>query len=89
MKFVDTTKKQNKYFKKIIFLIAIIMFLFFFCFLNIRMNNSFYLQQLSETVNLDSTLISHQYKPNSIDKFMQIKFGISKMKQSEIADQLG
>ena len=30
--FVDTTKQQNKYFKIVLFLIAIIMFLFFFCF---------------------------------------------------------
>ena len=33
--FVDTTKKQTKYFKIIIILIAIIMFLFFFVDINI------------------------------------------------------
>ena len=30
--FVDTTKKQNKYFKIIMFLIVITVFLFFFVF---------------------------------------------------------
>ena len=31
--FVDTTKKQNKYFKILTILIVIIVFLFFFCFI--------------------------------------------------------
>ena len=35
MIFVDVTKKQNKYFKTIMFSIAIIITLFFFFYLNI------------------------------------------------------
>ena len=33
--FVDNTKKQNKYFKLFLFLIAIIVFFFMFCFFKI------------------------------------------------------
>ena len=53
------------------------------------MNNSFSLLQIFKTGNLDSNLISRQYKLNLLTKFMQIKFENPKMKQSEIADQLG
>ena len=52
------------------------------------MNNSFTLQQISKTGNLDSNLISQQYILNLKAKFMQIKFENPKMKQSEIPDQL-
>ena len=38
------------------------------------MNNSFSVQQKSKTGNLNSNLISRQYKLNLIAKFMQIKF---------------
>ena len=53
------------------------------------MNHSFSLQQISRTGNLDSNLISRQYKLYSMSKFMCIKFENPKMKQSEIANQLG
>ena len=53
------------------------------------MNNSFSLQQISKTGNLDSNLISRQYKLNLMAKFMQIKFENPKLKQFEIAYQLG
>ena len=53
------------------------------------MNNSFSLQQLSRTGNLDSNSISRQYKLNLIDDFMRINYENSKLKQSEIANQLG
>ena len=52
------------------------------------MNNSFPLQQISKTANLDSNLISRQYKINLMAKFMKIDFGNPKMKLSEVADQL-
>ena len=52
------------------------------------MNNSFFSQQISKAGNLDSNLISCQYKLNLMAKFTQIKFENPKMKQSEIADQL-
>ena len=52
------------------------------------MNNSFSLQQISRTGNLDPNLISRQYKLDLMSKFMCIKFENPKMKQSEIANQL-
>ena len=53
------------------------------------MNNSFSLQQICRTGNLDPNLISRQYKLDLMSKFMCIKFENPKMKQSEIADRLG
>ena len=53
------------------------------------MNNRFSLQQISKTGNLDSNLISRQYKLNLMGKFMQVKFEKPRLKQSEITDQLG
>ena len=52
------------------------------------MNNSFTLQQISRTGNLDSKLISGQYILNLMADFMRVKFENPKMKQSEIANQL-
>ena len=52
------------------------------------MNNTFSLQQISRTTNLDANLISRRYKLNLMAKFKQIKFESPKLKQSEIADQL-
>ena len=54
-----------------------------------KMNNSFSLQQISRTGNLDSNLISRQYKLNLMADFMRVKYENPKMKQSEIASQLG
>ena len=53
------------------------------------MNNSLSLQQISKTSNLDSNLITRQYKLNLMAKFMNIKFDNPEMKQSEIANRLG
>ena len=53
------------------------------------MNTRFSLQQIQKTSNLDPNFISRQYKLNLMAKFMQIKFENPKLKQSEIADQLG
>ena len=53
------------------------------------MNNSFSLQQISRTGNHDSNLISRQYKLNLMADFMRVKYENPKMKQSEIANQLG
>ena len=53
------------------------------------MNNSFSLQQISRTGNLDSNLISRQYKRNLMADFMRVKYENPNMKQSEIANQLG
>ena len=37
------------------------------------MNNSFSLQQISKTGNLESNLITRQYKLNLMARFMEIK----------------
>ena len=51
------------------------------------MNNTFSLQQISRTVNLDSSLKSRQYKLNLMADFMRFNYKNPKMKQSEIANQ--
>ena len=53
------------------------------------MNNSFSLQQIQKTSNLDANLISRQHKLNLMTDFMRVKYENPKMKQSEIANQLG
>ena len=53
------------------------------------MNNSFSLQQIQKASNLDANLISRQYKLNLMADFMRTKNENPKMKQSEIANQLG
>ena len=52
------------------------------------MNNSFFLQQISRTSNLDSNLISCQYKLNIMADFMRFNHENPKLKQSETANQL-
>ena len=53
------------------------------------MNNSFSLQQIQKTSNLDANLISRQYKLNLMADFKKVKYENPRMKQSEIANQLG
>ena len=53
------------------------------------MNNNFSLEQIQKTSNLDANLISRQYKLNLMADFMKIKYENPKMKQTEIANQLG
>ena len=53
------------------------------------MNNSFSLQQIQKTSNLDANLISRQYKLNLMADFMKFKYENPRMKQSEIANQIG
>ena len=65
------------------------IFVFFCFFLNLHNNNSSSLQQKLRNSILDASLISRQYKLKLMAKFMQLKFENTKMKQSEIADQLG
>ena len=51
--------------------------------------NSFSLQQIQKTSNLDANLISRQYKLNLMADFMRLKYENPKLKQSEIANRLG
>ena len=53
------------------------------------MNNTFSLQQIQKTSNLDSNLITRQYKLNLMCDYMRLKYENPKMRQSEIANQLG
>ena len=53
------------------------------------MNNTFSLQQISRTGNLDSNLISRQNTLNLMAEFMRIKYENPKLKQSKKANQLG
>ena len=52
------------------------------------MNDTFFLQQISRTGNLDSNLISRQYKRNLMADFIRVKYENPKLKQSQIANQL-
>ena len=53
------------------------------------MNNSFSLQQIQKTSNLDANLISRQYKLNLMADFMRLKYENPRMKQSQIANEIG
>ena len=53
------------------------------------MNNNFSLQQIQKTSNLDANLISRLYKLNLMADFMKVKYENPRMRQSEIANQLG
>ena len=53
------------------------------------MINTFSLQQISRTSNLDANLLSRQYKLNLMANFLRVKLENPKVKQCEIANQLG
>ena len=53
------------------------------------MNNTFSLQQLSRTSNLDANLIFRQNKLNLKADFIRIKYENPKRKQRSISDRLG
>ena len=52
------------------------------------MNNTFSLQQIATTGDLNADLIMRQYKWNKMAKFMEIKSVNPKVKQSEIGKEL-
>ena len=53
------------------------------------MNNTFSLQQKPQTGNLDKNLITRQYKLDLKARFMEMKSINPKLKQSEIAKEIG
>ena len=53
------------------------------------MNNSFSLQQIQKTSNLDAILLSRQNKLNLMADSMRIKYKNQKLKRSQIANRLG
>ena len=53
------------------------------------MNNTFSLQQIQTTSSFDATSTSRQYKLNLMADFLGVKYENLKLKQSEIANQLG
>ena len=52
------------------------------------MNNTFSLQQRSQTGNLDSRLILRQYKLDLMARFMKIKSVNSRLRQDQIAKEI-
>ena len=53
------------------------------------MNNTFSQQQLSQTSNVDSNLITRQYKLDLMARFMEIKSVNPILRQDQIAKELG
>ena len=53
------------------------------------MNNTFSLQRISQTGNLDGNLITRQYKLDLMAGFMEIKATNPRSTQKEIAKELG
>ena len=52
------------------------------------MNTTFCLEQISQTVNLDSNLLLRQYKLDLMAMFMEIKAIYPKMEQDQTAKEL-
>ena len=53
------------------------------------MNNNSSSQQVSRTSNFDANLISKQYNLNPMADFLRMKYENPKLKQSQLANQLG
>ena len=53
------------------------------------MKNTFSLEELSKTSNLDAILISRHYKLDILAKFMEIKSANSRLRQEQIAKEIG
>ena len=53
------------------------------------MCNCFFLQQIQKTSNLDANLISRQHKLYLMADFMRLQYENPRMKQSQIANQIG
>ena len=53
------------------------------------MNNTFSLQQASQTGNLDSNLITRHCKLDLVARFMEIKSLNPRVRQNQIAKELG
>ena len=53
------------------------------------MNNTYSLQQIGKTSIFDANIIPRHYKLNQMADFEQLKNENPKLKQSEIASQLG
>ena len=52
------------------------------------MNNTFSLEQIAKTGDLNADLSTRQHKKNKMDKFMEIESNNARLKQSGIAKQL-
>ena len=53
------------------------------------MNNTFSLEQISKTGNLDANLILRQYKLDLMSRFMEMKSNNPKFTQKQISKELG
>ena len=53
------------------------------------MNNTYSLEQISKTRNLETKLALHQYKKYLMSRFMEIEFINRKRAKKQVAQQLG
>ena len=53
------------------------------------MNNTPSLNEINKTANMDPNLLTRHYKLKIMNDFMHIKYQNPKLKQSEIASQIG
>ena len=53
------------------------------------MNNTFSLEQISKTGNLDSNLVTRQYKLDLMPRFKEIKSMNPGLRQDQIAKEIG
>ena len=53
------------------------------------MNNTPSLNEINKTANMDPHLLTRHYKSKIMNDFMHIKYQNPKLKQSEIASQIG
>ena len=89
--FVDTTRKQNAYFKIIICVfvnIYLSVYIFFLLYKYVNDGN-FFLEQITETGNLDAIFILRQFKLDVLSRFKAIKSANPKTKHDQIRKESG
>ena len=62
---------------------------YFIFYLNTELDNTYPLQQISQTGNLGSNLITRQYKLDLMARFMEIRAMNPRLTQKEIAKEIG
>ena len=85
--FVNTTTRQNTYYKIFFFFLLLLHPCFFLLFEYI-IEQQLFLEQISKTGSLDSNLISSQYKPDLMARFMEVKAMNARTTQKEIVKEI-
>ena len=75
-------REKIHHLKQIFFVVIVSLFLNFLFFLNIQVNDTFSLENLTRTGNLDAKLISVQYILDLLARFMEIKSINPKIKKN-------